>query len=260
MPHLLSVWHSVVERFNQAGRTLLLLDYDGTLAPIVSRPEHAHLPPDTMALINDLKDNTKFVLGVISGRSLADVRNRVRVPNIIYAGNHGLEIEGIGEQFLHPGALVQLDVLDRIYQELNHEFNQYAGVIIENKGLTLSVHYRLTPEHLVSKVEDSFNSVLSPNVADEAVKITHGKKVFEVRPNVGWDKGKAITKIMEIYFDASLAMYFGDDFTDEDGFRVVQDAGGIAVFVGPAREPTRALFRLDSPVEVAETLRLLRDL
>ena len=137
-------------------------------------------------------------------------------------------MEGIGEKFLHP------DALARLCQELRHEFNQYAGVIIENKGLTLSVHYRLTPEHLVSQVEDSFNSVVAPGVADQVVTITQGKKVFEVRPNVEWDKGKAITKIMEVYSDTPLAAYFGDDLTDEAGFRVVQDAGGIAVFVGPA--------------------------
>ena len=138
-------------------------------------------------------------------------------------------MEGIGEKFLHPDTFDRLDDLDRICQELSHEFNQYAGVIIENKGLTLSVHYRLTPEHLVSQVEDSFNSVVAPGVADQVVKITRGKKVFEVRPNVEWDKGKAITRIMEVYFDAPLAAYFGDDLTDEAGFRVVQDASGIAV-------------------------------
>jgi len=260
MPHLLSVWPSVVERFNGGNRTLLLFDYDGTLAPIVPRPEQAHLPLDTTQLIHDLKDNTRFVLGVISGRSLADVRKRVGVPDIIYAGNHGLEMEGIWGKFLHPDGLARLGDLVRICQELNHELNQYAGVIIENKGLTLTVHYRLTPEHLVSQVEDSFNNVVAPGVADQLVKITYGKKVFEVRPNVQWDKGKAITRIMEVYSDAPLAAYFGDDLTDESGFRVVQDAGGIGVFVGPARQPTRALFRLDSPGEVADTLRLLRDL
>ena len=260
MPHLLNVWPSVVERFNRASRSLLLLDYDGTLAPIASCPEQAYLPPDTRQLINDLNNNTRFVLGVISGRSLADVRDRVCVPDIIYAGNHGLEMEGIGEKFLHPEALARLDDLHRLCQELSHRFNQYAGVIVENKGLTLSVHYRLTPEHLVSQVEDSFNNVVAPSVADQLVKVTHGKKVFEVRPNVDWDKGKAITRIMEVYSDVPLAAYFGDDLTDEDGFRVVQDAGGIAVFVGPARQPTRALYRVDSPVDVADTLRLLREL
>ena len=260
MPHLLSVWPSIVERFNGANRTLLLFDYDGTLAPIVPRPEQAHLPLDTTQLIHDLKDNTRFILGVISGRSLVDVRERVGVPDIIYGGNHGLEMEGIGGKFLHPDGLARLGDLGRICQELSHELNQYAGVIIENKGLTLSVHYRLTPEHLVSQVEDSFNNVVAPGVADQLVKITYGKKVFEVRPNVEWDKGKAITRIMEVYSDAPLAAYFGDDLTDESGFRVVQDAGGIGVFVGPARQPTRALFRVDSPGEVADTLRLLRDL
>ena len=74
---------------------------------------------------------------------------------------------------------------------------------------------------------------------------------------MAWDKGKAIEKLMEIYLDADLTVFFGDDLTDEAGFGVVQDAGGLGVFVGEARQPTRALYRVDSPAEVRETLRLL---
>lgn len=260
MPHLLSVWPSVMERFRRASQVLLLLDYDGTLAPIVPRPEQAHLSSDTRQLLYDLKNNAKFVLGVISGRSLVDVRERVGVSDIIYAGNHGLEMEGIGEPFLHPEAEILRDALAAICQKLEQQLGQYPGVIVENKGLTLSVHYRLTPEDLVGQVESAFNCAVAPSVGDDVVRITHGKKVLEVRPNVAWDKGKAIARIMEVYADATLAAYFGDDLTDEAGFSVVQDAGGIAVFVGPARQPTRALYRVDSPSEVSDTLRLLKQL
>ena len=92
------------------------------------------------------------------------------------------------------------------------------------------------------------------------VKIGHGKQVLEVRPNVDWNKGRAIRMLMDVFPEASLAAFFGDDVTDEDGFEVVQEAGGLAVFVGEARQPTKALYRVDSPQEVLETLRLLRDL
>lgn len=265
MPHLLSVWPSVMEQFRRASRTLLLLDYDGTLSSIVPRPEQAILSSDTRQLLNGLKANSRFVLGVISGRSLADVQERVGVSDIIYAGNHGLEMAGLGEQFLHPEAMAFSENLELICQKLSRELSLYPGVIVENKGLTLSVHYRLTPEDLVDQVENTFNSVVASDVGDNVVRITRGKKVLEVRPNVEWDKGKAIAKIMEVHFnstlaDATLATYFGDDLTDEAGFSVVQDAGGIAVFVGPAGHPTKARYRLDSPIEVADTLRLLLQL
>ena len=264
MPHLLRVWPSVIDRFRRASRVLLLLDYDGTLTPIVPRPEGANLSPDTRQLLNDLKANPRFVLGVISGRSLADVRERVGVPDIIYAGNHGLEMAGPGEQFFHPEAMARRDALALICRQLGQELGQYPGIIVENKGLTLSVHYRLTPDDLVGQVENAFNRVVAAGVDGGVIRITHGKKVFEVRPNVDWDKGRAVARIVarirEVQSEATLTTYFGDDLTDEAGFGVVQDAGGIGIFVGLPQQPTRALYRVDSPAEVAESLRLLRPL
>jgi trehalose-phosphatase len=96
-------------------------------------------------------------------------------------------------------------------------------------------------------------------VESGSVRITTGKKVLEVRPNVEWDKGKAIAKLQETFTAAGLTVFFGDDRTDEDGFRVVQDSGGIAVFVGPARQPTVALHRVDAAEDVAQVLELLAD-
>ena len=257
MPHLLNVWPSVSKRFREANRVLLLFDYDGTLTPIVGRPDQAVLPPETKRLITDLSSTHKYVLGVVSGRSLEDVRDRVGVPGIIYAGNHGLEIEGIGEKFLHPEAQESVGLVDQIYQQLSSQIAECPGVIAENKGLTLSIHYRLTPDDLVGRVESTFKAVVAPFQDSGQVRVTSGKKVLEVRPNVVWDKGKAIAKIMEVHSEASLTTFFGDDLTDEDGFDVVQKAEGVAVFVGPARQPTRALYRVDSPKEVAEALHLL---
>jgi trehalose 6-phosphate phosphatase len=272
MPHLLSVWPGVVERIRRAGRILLLLDYDGTLTPIVSRPEQADLSPETRRLLFDLKANTRIVLGVISGRSLADLQERVGVPEIIYGGNHGLEMEGLGESFLHPAAIAQRDALSSIGRQLEQELGPYPGIIVENKGLTLSVHYRRTPEDLIAPVENGFNRVVAPGITAGNFKITRGKMVLEVRPNLDWDKGKAIARIIEVLSDGKpaeatnaegttfageLAVYFGDDLTDEAGFNVVQDAGGIAVLVGPAGQPTQARYRVDSPAQVVEILRAL---
>jgi trehalose 6-phosphate phosphatase len=263
-----------MERIRRADRILLLLDYDGTLTPIVSRPEQADLSPNVRQLLVELKADSRIVLGVISGRSLVDLRERVGVPDIIYGGNHGLEMEGLGQSFLHPAAIAQHDVLASIYRHLVEELSRYPGILVENKGLTLSMHYRRTPDNLMGQVEKRFNRVVAPGIAAGNIKITRGKMVLEVRPNVDWDKGKVVARIMEVLFDGksaegpsaeaamvdgvlvddALAAYFGDDLTDEAGFSVVQAAGGIGVFVGPAGQPTQAWYRVDSPAQVAEAL------
>ena len=89
------------------------------------------------------------------------------------------------------------------------------------------------------------------------MRVTRGKEVLEVRPNVPWDKGKAISKIASGFPGDALAIFFGDDQTDEDGFAAVHELNGLSVFVGPARQPTRALYRVDNPKEVAQALELL---
>jgi len=98
---------------------------------------------------------------------------------------------------------------------------------------------------------------VSPYLKPGGWKATAGKKVLEARPDIPWDKGKAIAYLQDAYQSASLTFYFGDDLTDEDGFEVVQSGGGIAIFVGQARQPTKAMYRLDSPQEVLETLQLI---
>jgi trehalose 6-phosphate phosphatase len=260
MPHLLNVWPTVSKALRDAPCLLLLFDYDGTLTPIAVRPDLAVLPSETRDSLTSLSSDGRYILGVISGRSLADVRERVGMPDIIYAGNHGLEIEGPGIRFLHPQAEELKTVIGEVHEQLRHLIADYPGVVIEHKGLTLSVHYRLTPENLAGQVNSAFHAIVSSFQESTPIKITRGKKVLEVRPDVPWDKGKAIARLREIFPQATLTMFFGDDLTDEDGFNVVQEAGGIAVFVGPARQPTRALHRVDSPQEVAQTLRLMAQL
>ena len=260
MPHLLYVWPRVSQLIRQAGRVLLLFDYDGTLTPIVDRPDLAVLAPETKALLASLSRDERFILGIISGRSLDDVRGRVGVSGLVYAGNHGLEIQGPGLDFIHPAAEELRETQGRVYARLREEFVDAPGVILEDKGLTLSLHYRLTPQEYVDNVEKKFADTVAPFLAEGQLQIARGKKVLEVRPTGPWNKGTAITKIGETYGSSALSVFFGDDVTDEDGFAVVQEGEGIAVMVGPAGQPTQALYRVDSPQEVVETLELLGQL
>lgn len=270
MPHLLTVWPSVASRLAASPRVLLLSDYDGTLSPIVARPELAVLPSETrQALAGLAAHHPRFRVGIVSGRGLSDLRERVDLHGIIYAGNHGLEITFpanlfpenslLETSFTHPRAACLRPVLRNAAEELRERLHRHPGVIVEDKGLTLSVHYRQASPESVPEIRRDFDEVISA-APPEDVRVTQGKMVLEVRPNIQWGKGQAIGKIRETAERDALPIFFGDDLTDEEGFQVVQDASGIAVFVGSARQPTRAAYRVDSPGEVAETLRLLFNL
>ena len=260
MPHLLYVWPKLSQRLSDAAKVLLLFDYDGTLTPIVEQPSAAVLSPAVKRRLAGLAAVDKFLVGVVTGRSLSDISARVGIPALIYAGNHGLEIQGPGLDFVHEAAVELASVQKPIAVRLKEEMTGLPGVIIEPKGLSLSVHYRMTPDSLVEQVEDAFASVVAPFVESGSVRTTTGKKILEVRPNVNWDKGEAIAKLQKSFPEATQTLFFGDDLTDEDGFRVVQDSGGVAVFVGPARQPTVAWHRVDSPEDVGKVLELLSEI
>ena len=257
MPHLLQVWPSVLNRLKEAEQVLLLSDYDGTLTPIAAQPGLAVLEREPRDTLFSLSQRDKFIVGIISDRSLPDVSAMAGLPDLSYAGNHGLEISGPGLDFVHPQAPTVGKTRLMLVQDLQRDLFHLPGVLVENRELTISVHYRHTPDELVDEVEARFNTTVSPYLKPGGWKATAGKKVLEVRPDIPWDKGKAIAYLQGAYLSASLTIYFGDDLTDEDGFEVVQSRGGIAIFVGQARQPTKAMHRLDSPQEVVETLQLI---
>jgi trehalose-phosphatase len=257
MPHLLNIWPSILARLRQPDKVLLLFDYDGTLTPIVPRPEDALLSEEVRRLVGLLVEQPRYIVGIVSGRSLEDLVAMADIPGLIYAGNHGMEIRGAGMDFIHPGAEVARGELDIAQRKLAQVLAGIPGAFVEHKGLTLTVHYRAVAEALTARVESAVAEATAAQVHAGELRLTRGKKVIEVRPAIPWDKGRAIERIRDECGDLPLPVYFGDDRTDEDGFKVVQEMGGIAVFVGEARQGTVALHQLESPKEVAETLRLL---
>ncbi len=262
MQHLFSVWQEVARRLKAARHVLLLCDYDGTLTPIVERPDLADLSEKTRQLLQDLARQSNFTVGILSGRALADLRQRVGIENIIYAGNHGLEIEGPGISFINPLAEEMRPVLQLIQQVLNKALSPIRGVFVENKGLSLSIHYRMVEEDKSDEVHNIFERVIATAHSLGKVIITTGKKVYEVRPPVDWDKGKAISLLIEKYGKPRvkselLPIFLGDDQTDEDGFKVIERRGGISILVGENITGSAARYFLKSPSEVDEFLSLL---
>ncbi len=238
----------------------MLFDYDGTLTPIVARPEIAILSDETRRLLSLLAGMERFVVGVVSGRGLADLESMVAIPGLVYAGNHGLEISGSGMDFVHPEAPEFVDSLVEVAGKLEQELADVPRILVDNKRLTLTVHFRNTPDSYNAQVEATVVATAKPYVDAGQMRITRGKKVVEVRPNIDWGKGKAIEQIHQNCGDNPLPVFFGDDETDEDGFVVVQNAGGIAVYIGGTRQNTKALHQLESPSEVNQALALLAQL
>jgi len=263
LEHLLSAWSKVVPQLKSNSHILLLLDYDGTITPIVPRPEMANLPGDVRQLLQALTRQRRLTLAIISGRALVDIKEKVGISGIIYAGNHGLEIEGPGISFVSPLAEEFKPVLRQMHYVLSQALGGVKGVLVEDKGLTLSVHYRQVADDKIAEVKDIFERITGDAARPGRIRITSGKKVYEIRPAIAWDKGEVVKILMERCGEGGrrsglLPIYIGDDATDEDGFRAVENyRGGISVFVGGKNSPTSARYFLESPGEVARFLSLL---
>ncbi|MBI4188643.1 MAG: trehalose-phosphatase [Chloroflexi bacterium] len=265
MQHLFQSWQYFSSDIRAAAHILLLADYDGTLTKTVSRPEDAILPENVRKMLRALAGKEGFSVGIISGRSLAEVKRLVDVAGIYYSGNHGLEIEDSGFHFLHPVASIARAEIKDLDRKLSLMLSSIEGVIIENKGLSLSVHYRLVKESEEKAVAEIFHRVVSPRVIAGKVRIGSGKKVWEVRPPVDWDKGKAVVTIQQkiktlLGIEEMITIYLGDDNTDEDAFRVTHRPQGWSIFVGDKKASSNADYWLSSVPEVETFLSRLLEL
>ncbi|MEJ2185368.1 MAG: trehalose-phosphatase [Gemmatimonadota bacterium] len=238
-------------RRHNAGRMLVAVDFDGTLSPIVERPEDATILPAARSALWDLARRADTVVAVVSGRGLTDVRGRVGLDGLYYAGNHGLEIEGPDLERVHPAAAAARPRLEAMARQLSAELSAETGVQVEDKGLTLSVHYRRAGTGAAERVRPVVYRVCDA----PGLRVTEGKKVLEVRPAVDWDKGRATSYLLEVVVPpATPALFIGDDRTDEDAFRVLGEAGaGVLVSASPPAD-TAASAYVRSPAEVAELL------
>ena len=265
MQHLFKSWESLTAAIAGTSHILLLSDYDGTLTPIVSRPEAAILSPEVKDKLRALADKSAFSVGIISGRSLAEIKAMVGLRGIYYAGNHGFEIDGPGLKFTNPAAETAQTEIKTLVSQLTSKLEHINGVIIEDKGLSLSVHYRLVKEAEVEQVAEVFRQITLPVVNSRKIRVTSGKKVWEARPPIDWHKGKAVETIVRelkkvLKDEQPLTIYLGDDTTDEDAFRVLRYPQGWSIFVGLENPASNAEYFLTSTREVSSFLSRLIEL
>jgi trehalose 6-phosphate phosphatase len=225
-------------------RAALLLDVDGTLAPIVTRPEDARVPDSTRALLRQLAARYAMV-ACVSGRSSDDARRIVGVEELLYVGTHGLE--------LAPGAAVWREQIERFAQTV-----EWPPAWIEDKKLSLSLHYRQSTEPEQSRL-------VLERIAESAEEVglhaRFGRMTLEILPPVEADKGSAIRSLLDER-GLNRALYAGDDATDLDAFRALEGLElGICVALSSSEAPAglteAADIVLAGPDELVELLRAL---
>lgn len=218
--------------FKRSPVKILMLDFDGTLTPIVQSPKEAKLSKEMKNLLLKLSKTRGFYLAIISGRSLEDLKKKVNLKNIIYGGNHGLEGEIFGEKYLFPVPSKVLWTLEKIQERLNQITGKFKGTFVEDKALTLSFHYRLADKQQTPEIKLLINQTLKPYITDRSVSAIAGKKVVDIIPNVNWNKGHfaalIIKKITDRMKAHPVAIVIGDDTTDEDLFQILKNGVTIS--------------------------------
>ena len=248
-----SALNQVQEIAGRSERLAIFLDYDGTLTPIVSHPEKALLSDSMRRTLQALAMQTPVT--ILSGRDLDDVRNRIAIDGIVYAGSHGFDIAGPRGLQRQEGTEF-LPALDVAEKELRERLADSAGALIERKRFSIAVHYRKVMESDFPKLERAVSEVAARH---RELRRMDGKKVYELLPDIDWDKGKAVLWLLEtLGLDRAdvRSIYIGDDQTDEDAFRAL-GRRGVGILVSEKPRHTAASYSLKDPREVDRFLREL---
>jgi trehalose 6-phosphate phosphatase len=245
-----------------AGHPAVFFDFDGTLSDIVNNPDAARLTDGAADALTAL--TAQCPVAVLSGRDLADVRQRIGLPGIWYAGSHGFELTGPDRaHHQNQAAAESIPLLEQAAAELRDQLGHITGVVVEHKRFGVAVHYRNAARDRVGEVAAAVRTAGQRS----ALRVTTGREVIELRPNVDWDKGKTLRWVLDHIRDAEgsapLPIYLGDDITDEDAFDTVREDGvGIVVrHTEDGDRATAARYALDNPDRVREFIeRLARQL
>lgn len=227
----------------------LFLDVDGTLIPFADHPQQVSVPEGLTTLLHDLKRKLDGALALVSGRSIEELQRLFPDGTFDLAGLHGLQVQKWGAPEVEM-AQGQSDIRDML-EPLEAFASKHEGVLIEDKGPAIALHYRMAPE-----VEEDARALvldLAAN-AENPVGVLDGKCVLEVKPALA-NKGVAIDHLLAGRpYEGRRPVFLGDDVTDEFGFAAANRRDGISVKVGPQLATTKARYALESPGHVYDWL------
>ena len=248
MKSLLQSLESVERVLRSAHSIFIFSDYDGTLTPITDKPDRAVLSEKKKTLLRSLSENPRYKLAIVSARPSEDVQNLLRMKSVFYIGNHGLEIIGPSLHMMHPKVEAFIPLIDLVRKGLQKELDSIPGVEIEDKRLTLTVHYRSVAREKTAEIR----RILRERMQKFDLIVSQGKKAYDIKPNIKWNKGDASRWLLEAVDRDALPIYMGDDASDEDAFGSLEN--GITILVSKTRRQSRAKYFLRSTTEVEKFL------
>ncbi len=225
-----TIQHRINEWLSTSHRLVLLLDYDGTLVQIKKTPSLAVLSKGMRDVLRRILRHRRISLGLVTGRSISDIKKLVGLKGLFLIANHGLETWLDSKSWVHPGAKRFLPVLDNLFRSLKKRLISVRGVFIEHKQYSLTVHFRNVPAKHVPFVRRRVMEAFAPY--SRILRTTVGKKVLEIRPGFSWGKGHAISRVLQLMRlrRKPAIIYIGDDTTDEDAFQLLnKDAATVRV-------------------------------
>jgi trehalose 6-phosphate phosphatase len=242
----------VFQSIKETATIVLFLDFDGTLVPFANTPQDVILSRKVRALLKKLADHSRCRLIIITGRTRGEIKDFIDLKGVTYAAVHGMYIEfSSGEIFQWKDHAQAKGALKEIRDKAQDILSREPGVLIEDKGLTVALHYRMVPQQRKTTVIEQFTNIVDRANSKHVLHKLKGSDVLEVRPN-GWNKGKAVETILH-RMDATtdfLTIYVGDDTTDEDAFRVLSDKGITIVVRNGIERTTHATYFLETPADV----------
>ncbi|KAL7032333.1 hypothetical protein ACKWTF_007290 [Chironomus riparius] len=249
--------HYLENYFTEDKPFALLLDYDGTLAPIAPNPNLTYMTDYTTEALVNISSNPNVLLAIISGRGVDDVKRKVNIPNVIYGGNHGLEIlYPNGTRYIHEIPDDAKENFKQIVAELENICRK--GAWVENKKFSLTFHYRAVPDDEHDIIRDEARKIIESH----GYAANQAHCAIEAKPPVVWHKGKAADYILSYQYGPNWrneihAVFAGDDTTDEDIFELLK---GMGVTFRVTKDPnieTKALYKLPSTEAVTKVLQWL---
>ncbi|WP_409429679.1 trehalose-phosphatase [Mycobacterium sp. SMC-11] len=228
----------------------VFFDFDGTLSDIVDDPDAARPVAGAVEALAALA--AQCPVAVLSGRDLADVRTRVGLDGIWYAGSHGFELIGPdGAHHQNDAAVDAVLVLAAAAGSLNEQLGAIPGIMVEHKRFAVAVHYRNAARDRVGEVL----AAVRETGRRRGLRVTTGREVIELRPEIDWDKGRTLHWLLDRMPGVATPLFLGDDITDEDAFDAVTELSGTGIVVrhnDDGDRATAARYGLDSPAQAAE--------
>ena len=256
-------WDSIREGIERAERILLATDFDGTLSPIVPSPDLAAMSDANRSSLQSLSESNRFLVAIVTGRRMEEIRRLVALDGVYYAANYGMEIDGPRSfRYREPSEDEARSAVASLALELDQALADIAGAVVEDKALSITVHYRHVDSEFRATLRSRVGEVAGPLVALGLVHVREGhRSAIEVLPVGAAHKGDAVALILDRTREAGAQpwpIYLGDDVMDEDGFRIANERGGVSVVVSPETgAESAARYYAESPAEVSKFLERL---